>query len=699
MSKAKTSIALLVIILIPCLLSAQFDSSFSSPGAGEQFRLGVQSYHRGRYAESIMLFEKALAYDSHQSLVSYWLGRAYRKNGNNTTALRIWNSLLNDRTSPPFFRAQIEWLEASRIVSSKGVGSYEFVEAARFDGLRGEAVNFLRPSTISPLEDGSVLVVAHGSNEILRIDANGVIKSRERGGLKGFDRPFGLAVLPDGTKFVTEFNGDRVSKIGTQGITTFGEKGNGSGQMLGPQYAASDEDGYIYISDYGNSRILKFDEDGNFVLAFGFKSELFPGFISPSGIVERDGIVYVADNYKKAIFRFDRSGNFLGAIAEGQLHSPESLAFWLGGAAILIADTDRIVSLNLDTEKIDVVYLSSNRKARIIGAATDYNGNLLACDFDSSAILVLTESTNIAAGYDVEIERIIADEFPKVVLDVSIKDRNGIPVVGLSATNFHLSERIQKSSTESQNGKTLTHMVESLTPVSNLDFLGSSLPTSAGRSCLLVEASPSMDSHRIEARDAISELFERITAQNDTSFSYVSSGKIPALEVALGGSLSDLTAAALDSTVSSVPGRFEAGLRLAALGLLPTGSKDSIIYIGTGLVDNGSFAQETTMSEMVSFLSNNGIKLYCVILGDAMPSPILQYLVEGSGGSFAFFAKPRGLSDLAAKIVSSQSGRYRISFQSIADPGFGEKYLSVAVEAYLYKKSGRDELGYYSPIR
>ena len=39
---------------------AQFNSVLKSPGAAEQLRLGVQSYQRGRYGESILLFEKLL---------------------------------------------------------------------------------------------------------------------------------------------------------------------------------------------------------------------------------------------------------------------------------------------------------------------------------------------------------------------------------------------------------------------------------------------------------------------------------------------------------------------------------------------------------------------------------------------------------------------------------------------------------------
>jgi hypothetical protein len=54
---------------------------------------------------------------------------------------------------------------------------------------------------------------------------------------------------------------------------------------------------------------------------------------------------------------------------------------------------------------------------------------------------------------------------------------------------------------------------------------------------------------------------------------------------------------------------------------------------------------------------------------------------------------------LAAEISSAATGRYRFSFISKAETSFGRGYLAIGVEAYLYKKSGKDELGYYAPLK
>jgi hypothetical protein len=50
------------------------------------------------------------------------------------------------------------------------------------------------------------------------------------------------------------------------------------------------------------------------------------------------------------------------------------------------------------------------------------------------------------------------------------------------------------------------------------------------------------------------------------------------------------------------------------------------------------------------------------------------------------------------EIAGAASGRYRFSFESKADTSYGRGYLALGVEAYLFKKSGKDELGYYAPL-
>jgi tripartite motif-containing protein 71 len=80
----------------------------------------------------------------------------------------------------------------------------------------------------------------------------------------------------------------------------WGSEGEGEGQFNGPEAAAVDSSGYVYICDVKNQRIQKFDSDGNFITMWGSKGEGEGQFIHPHGIeVTPSGdTVYVADQDK-----------------------------------------------------------------------------------------------------------------------------------------------------------------------------------------------------------------------------------------------------------------------------------------------------------------------------------------------------------------------------------------------------------------
>lgn len=67
------------------------------------------------------------------------------------------------------------------------------------------------------------------------------------------------------------------------------------------------KDGYIYIADTGNHRILVSDLEGNYISEFG--SDVL---ITPSGIfVTEDKMIYVADRDAKKIFIFNQKGDLV----------------------------------------------------------------------------------------------------------------------------------------------------------------------------------------------------------------------------------------------------------------------------------------------------------------------------------------------------------------------------------------------------
>ncbi len=70
-------------------------------------------------------------------------------------------------------------------------------------------------------------------------------------------------------------------------------------------------DGSMFVADgYGNSRVAKYDKDGNFVKAWGERGAQPGNFNTPhSLVVDNNDVVYVADRGNSRIQTFDTEGN------------------------------------------------------------------------------------------------------------------------------------------------------------------------------------------------------------------------------------------------------------------------------------------------------------------------------------------------------------------------------------------------------
>ena len=69
----------------------------------------------------------------------------------------------------------------------------------------------------------------------------------------------------------------------------------------------------VYVTDgRDNSRVEKFDSNGNFITMWGLKGSNKGQFIEDHGIaVDKSGVVYVADTRNVRVQKFDNNGNFI----------------------------------------------------------------------------------------------------------------------------------------------------------------------------------------------------------------------------------------------------------------------------------------------------------------------------------------------------------------------------------------------------
>jgi outer membrane protein assembly factor BamB len=142
-------------------------------------------------------------------------------------------------------------------------------------------------------------------------------------------------------------------------ILQWGESGlNSPGKFSFPQNIAIDELGNVYVTDLGNMRVQKFNNDGTFLNAWG-SSGTGPGqFNSPAGIAVFNGTVYVVDTQQHRIQQFDLDGNFISTWGDqgenpGQFFLPNGISVGTNGT-IYVADTgnQRIQKFTSDGEFI-----------------------------------------------------------------------------------------------------------------------------------------------------------------------------------------------------------------------------------------------------------------------------------------------------------------------------------------------------------
>jgi DNA-binding beta-propeller fold protein YncE len=694
----RPAIVAVSLLILSFPLSAQmlaWDSS--NLAALEEFRLGVQSFQRGFFNESILSLEKALSAKPEDPLIISWLARSYYRSGLDLTAAEQWQRILDRGIVSPYVSGRIEFLKSARTMAGTEASREKLIESGRITNKAGQTKTFLRPTWISPDTDGSFWLTAFGSDELLKFDVNGVILIRLKGPIGGLDRPFCAIKKEGGGFFVSEYGLDSIAILREDGslVKRFGGKGRGNGKLLGPQYLCQDQDGYLYVSDYGNRRISKFDPDGQFVLSFG-AAQLgfpdFPGLSAPTGIACSGEMVYVADAFRKAIFAFDRDGNFKQVLVAEGLEKPEGLTVYMGNS-LLVADQGRLLSIDRYIQETTVLYSGQEKENRILSAALDANGNVIACDFDLSAISVLSPESSVYSGFNVNVLRVNAERFPQIDAELLVQDNRSRPISGLNAKNFYVTEQIPSIEQRKEGEQTVSYETYTARSVPSFELLQSMSSAPGLDTVIVMDPTQALKSEVRVSSDTLLAAFEAMGEHGQLS--YVHSGKIPSFDGPLEPGLI-LKNYAKQTAVADF--RLDLGLRLAASKLVVSDTRRAIFYVSSGAIGDASF-KGYSLTETAAYLANNNIVFYVLMLGRGSPDPSLEYLAAQTGGQIVALSRPKGVADLMDALAKRPYGRYVIRFTSQAESDFGRSYLPFAVEAYLMKKSGRDEFGFFAPLK
>lgn len=133
-----------------------------------------------------------------------------------------------------------------------------------------------------------------------------------------FRLPYDIDADQLGYLFVADTQNHRIQKFTPQGkfVRMWGRNGGdgtpgvGPGEMDQPRGLATDPAGNVWVADHENARVLKFDNDGRLLLTLGANGgdgsygDGVGEFNSPRGIcTDADGFVYVADDVNHRIVK------------------------------------------------------------------------------------------------------------------------------------------------------------------------------------------------------------------------------------------------------------------------------------------------------------------------------------------------------------------------------------------------------------
>jgi len=218
----------------------------------------------------------------------------------------------------------------------------------------------------NPVWEGKLGVDARWEHCIVVVDANGnqvedwtkwdsMLKRPHYITINPYDPDKHVWVVDDQGHAIYEFTHDGKQLVKTLG--TPNQSGNDEKHFNRPTFINWLPDGTMFVTDgYGNTRVVKFDKDGKFLMTFGQPSNP-PDDMRPSVFKDVHGVVFdptthrvfVTDRADHRIEIFDENGKFLDQWSTGKPSTPQFL-YMAADRSVWIADgtTAKIIKFDLD---------------------------------------------------------------------------------------------------------------------------------------------------------------------------------------------------------------------------------------------------------------------------------------------------------------------------------------------------------------
>jgi sugar lactone lactonase YvrE len=155
-----------------------------------------------------------------------------------------------------------------------------------------------------------------------------------------FSNPKGIAIDASGNLWVADYLNNRVQKFNSKGeyLSQFGSSGSGNGQFSNPRGGiAIDASGNLWVIDTSNNRLQKFNSKGEYLSQFGSAGSGNGQFSKPIDVaIDSEGNLWVLQQSSPRVQKFNSKGEYLSQFGSsgsgnGQFSNPSGIAIDASG--------------------------------------------------------------------------------------------------------------------------------------------------------------------------------------------------------------------------------------------------------------------------------------------------------------------------------------------------------------------------------
>lgn len=243
------------------------------------------------------------------------------------------------------------------------------VAGSDFVGDNGLAIAavFSQTEGIAADRAGNIYVADADDNRVRKITPDGIIHTVAGSGMAGFsgdggpgtaallDHPYGLAVDASGNLYIADLGNARVRRIGSDGIISTVAGGGitvpdtsgtavaaANAKLIQPRNLAVDNDGTLYISDFGAHRVFRLSPGGTLTAIAGTGKAGFAGDGAPALLAQLNSPAGLASDSNGTLYIADSGNNRIRKINHGLISTAYSVSAPTGvaltpGAVLYIA--------------------------------------------------------------------------------------------------------------------------------------------------------------------------------------------------------------------------------------------------------------------------------------------------------------------------------------------------------------------------